>query len=504
MTRWIKLLAITALFLFYAPLLSAQTEPLSLTILHINDFHGHLLPYAEKSVNEQVPVGGAAYLSKMIERKRAENPGGTLLLSAGDMFQGSPISNLFGGESVMEVMNVLRFDAMTLGNHEFDWGQEALLRLKSLAEFPFLSANIRDSAGNRWGEVKPYVLLTRKGLKIAVIGVTTTETPQTTKASNVAGLRFQDPVTFLPAVVKETRQEGADLVVVLSHMGLDADMELASRVEGIDVIVGGHSHTAVMNPVVERGTVIVQAGSYGAYLGVLELRVDPHTHKVISYTRNNELHVVLAGPDAPWDQKVAQMVAKYNDRIKDELSQALGDTTVDLVRNPRDESNIGDLIADAMREATGSEIAIQNGGGIRADIPTGRITLQEVLTVLPFDNVLITMDLKGDQLLQILKENASTDRKTLQISGMTVQYDLKDAAKGGALQVRVGEHPLDPDRVYRVTTNDFLAAGGDHFTGFTEGKNVVYGDTLRDVFVTYLRKHSPVSPHVENRIIFQR
>jgi 2',3'-cyclic-nucleotide 2'-phosphodiesterase (5'-nucleotidase family) len=498
-------LVLVLLLSFCSPHLFAQDQaqqPIHLTVLHVNDLHGHILPYIDKSISEEIPVSGAAYLAKMIEAKRIVNPDGNLLLSAGDMFQGTPISNLFHGQSIMDIMNHLRFDAMAIGNHEFDWGREILDKLRSSASFPFLSSNIVDKQGGILAGAKPYTLLTRKNLKIAVIGITTPETAYGTKPANVSDLTFLDPVTILPGVIREVKSLGADLVLVLSHLGLDEDKSLARNVSGIDIIVGGHSHTAVIDPVKIDRTIIVQAGCYGLYLGVLQLDVDPSTRRIIDYTSANELKPVFAGPESPFDEKTASIVAAYNDQIKAEFARVVGETSVDLMRNPTEESNIGNLIADAMKEATKADVAFQNGGGIRADMAAGKITMEEVFTMLPFDNALVVMDLSGGQILQILEQNSTTDRKILQVSGLKVQYDLSAPDEAERVKASVDGKPIDPGKSYRVVTNDFLAAGGDRFSAFQQGANVVYDETVRDAFIAYLQKRSPVSPGIEDRIRF--
>lgn len=502
-------------------------ETLRLTILHVNDLHGHILPYMEKSVSEKSEVSGATYLSKMIEAQRAKNPDGTLLLAAGDMFQGTPISNIFHGKPVIEIMNHLKFDAMTLGNHEFDWGREALRNLISVAHFPFLSANIMDPQGSPLPGTKPYILLARNNLKIAVIGVTTPETSYTTNPNTVSDLSFPPPEEILPGVIEEARGKGASFIVVLSHLGLDADIELATRVAGIDVIVGGHSHTAVDDPVKSGETVIVQAGFYCLYLGVLDLQIDPSTHKIAGYTSNKELRIVVANSENERDAGVDEILAPYSKLIKDEFARVVGDTKVDLLTRPYEESNLGDLICDAMREASGAEIAFQNGGGIRANLNTGKITQELVYTVLPFDNQLVSMDLTGDQIVQLLEKSGSTENKILQVSGLSVAYDMRKP-KGARIQsVKILEEnpsktsgqkappgarsaasspssyvPIRPEKIYRVVTNDFLAAGGDQFVTFKEGKKIVYGENLRDILTAYLGNHSPVTQQVEERITF--
>jgi 5'-nucleotidase / UDP-sugar diphosphatase len=472
-----------------------------LTLLHINDLHGHLLPETGKPIGNTAPVGGAARLAQMIADERANNPDGVLLLSAGDMFQGTPISNIFRGQSVIELMNYLKFDAMALGNHEFDWGRDVLQQLAAAATFPFLTANIQDQQGHGLPLTKPYVLLKRGNLKLAIIGTTTPETAFTTKPDHVAGLTFRQPTDVLPQLVEEVRGAGADLIVLLSHSGFDADQVIAEQVAGLDVIVGGHSHTAVTHPLRVNNTIIVQAGCYGAYLGVLQLEVDPATHRILAYSRENELKPVLANSGKPVDENATRIVARYNDQTKDAFARVVGETVVDLQRSPREESNVGDLITDALREASGADLAFQNGGGIRSDIPRGKITLEAVYTLLPFDNVVVVMDLSGDQVRQIFEQNAGFDHQLLQVSGLTVNYDLTRPAGSRVIGVTVGNQPLEPRKTYRVATNDFLAAGGDQYTTFKEGANILYGDTLRDVFAAYLEKHSPVHPELQKRIV---
>ena len=200
-------LALPLILLPSSPVQALQAE-INLTILHVNDTHGHIIPFLDKSVDPERPVGGAEYLAGMIERERAANPDGTILLSAGDMFQGTPVSNLFHGKPVIEIMNYLRYDAMALGNHEFDWGQDVLHSIISSASFPVISANIFERGGGRIRGVKPYVILKKKGIRIAVIGVTTPETYYTTKTGNVTGLTFTPPEKVLPAIVRRVRAKG--------------------------------------------------------------------------------------------------------------------------------------------------------------------------------------------------------------------------------------------------------------------------------------------------------
>ena len=455
----------------------------------------------DKPADRMRPMGGAAYLAAMIEAEKTRNPRGVILLSAGDMFQGTPISDVFHGRPVLDMMNGLHFDAMTLGNHEFDWGRTTLAGIIESAAFPVLSANIVDRAGSYLPGVRPYVIVERKGVKIAVIGLTTPETPYATKAENVKDLTFLDPVRVLPGLLAEVRRKGATLIILLTHLGLDEDRRLAAAVEGIDVIVGGHSHTVVTDPVTVGRTRIVQAGSHGLYLGVLDLTVDEKTGRIEAATEKGELKAVFAGPDDPFDERIARDADRYREKTGAIFRQVVGETKVPLTRHADRESLLGDVIADAMRESAASEIAIQNSGAIRADIPAGRITLEQVATVLPFDDALVAMDLSGAALLELLERSIERRRGILQVSGLEVRLEAAAAGEIRVKAVRVNGAPLDVSRMYRVVTNDFLAAGGDKLGGFRKGRNVVYGEMVRDAFVAYLKQHSPLAPRTEERIV---
>jgi 2',3'-cyclic-nucleotide 2'-phosphodiesterase (5'-nucleotidase family) len=316
----------------------------------------------------------------------------------------------------------------------------------------------------------------------------------------VKGLTFTAPEAAVPPLIKEVKQKGARLVVLLTHLGLDRDKKLAAAVPGIDVIVGGHSHTVVTDPVVVGRTIIVQAGYYGLYLGVLELAVDEKTGRIVEATKTSELKPVSAGPDAKPDPDIARIVDTYDQRVRGRFAQVVGETTVDLVRRADGESNIGDVISDAVRAATGAEIAFHNSGGIRADIPAGKVNMEQIYTVLPFDNVVLAMDLKGEDILALLERSAGLAKGMLQVSGVTFRCDLTKLAGTRVSKVTVGKAPLDRLRTYRVATNDFLSAGGDRFTEFRKGTNIVFGGALRDVFVDYLRQRSPIAPTPEGRI----
>ncbi len=490
------------LMLLLSPAVLARQAEINLTILHVNDTHGHIIPYQDKSADPDRQVGGAEYLAKMIEQERASNPDGTILLSAGDMFQGTPVSNLFHGRPVIEIMNYLHYDAMALGNHEFDWGQDVLNSMISSASFPVVSANVFKRGGRHIQGVKPYVILKRKGVRVAVIGITTPDTYYTSKPGNLNGLTFVYPEKVLPALIRRVRAQGASIVIALTHDGLDSDRELARKVRGIDIIVGGHSHTAIKNPVIESGTVIVQAGSNGIYLGVMNITFDPAKKKILSFTRKDELRLVSPASGAQLDPNVALIVDKYEAKVRTEFSRVIGTAAADLTRDSSRESDLGDIVTDAMRDTSGAQIAFQNGGGIRSDLLKGPITLESVFTALPFDDDLVTMDLTGEQIREILEKSVLSENM-LQVSGMQIVYDLSKPAGAKAASVEVEGKPLAARATYRVVTNDFLAAGGDRFNIFKQGRNISVGQPQRDAVADYIRKDSPIHVQVRNRITFR-
>ena len=483
----------------------AASASVSLTILHVNDVHGRIFPYVERAIDQAQPVSGAAYLAAMIASERARNPEGTMLLSAGDMFQGTPVSNLFRGRPVIEIMNRIGFDAMALGNHEFDWGLEALGQIVRSASFPVVCANMADARRKGPPGVKPYVFVNRKNVKVAIIGLLTPDTAHMTNPKNLDGYAISDPEKVAPRLIEEVRRKGAGMVVLLTHLGIDADRSLAASVRGIDVIVGGHSHTPLMDPVRVGKTIIVQAGHNGLYLGVLDLIVDERTGRILKATEKNELRLVTANKGDPSDRIVAAIANQYGEKVKDRFQQVVGATRAALARSGEGESSMGDAVTEAMRESTGSQIAIHNSGGLRDDIPEGPITMEQVFTVLPFDDVVVTMDLKGADLLDLFEMSVGRGaRGMLQVSGVRIEYDPAGPERGRIKSVFVGGAPLRREKTYRVSTIDFLAQGGDRFSPLERGAHLSYGKDVRDVFCEYLKRHSPLSAPEGGRIVRQK
>lgn len=476
------------------------TGPIKITILHTNDMHGHLMPETDKNI---VPppekVGGAAYLATLIKQYRNGNPGRTLLLDDGDIAQGTPVSNLFWGRPMAEFMNMMKYDAGTIGNHEFDWGAPPFRALVNLRKFPVVCANVIDV---RTGKVpfgmRRFIVKDLDGLKVGITGVITATTPSMSFKQNVASFRFDDETEALKTVIPEMRKAGAQAIVVLSHNGDKDDSRLAQAVPGIAVIVGGHSHTAIDEPVFVNGTVVVQAGKYMRYLGKLDVTLDPKTHKVVGYTKKNELIPVITAKIKP-DPAIAAMVTRYTEQIGPAMDQVVGQSADDLPRTPATgqcDSVLGDVVADSLRDRTGADIAVYNAGGIRTEFTKGPIKMGDVYTLLPFDNYVVILQLTGDQVQRLFAQGLSDSHGTVQISGAS----FKVGADGKPTDILIGGQPVDPKKTYKVATVDFLAEGNDGLLVFKEIKDRVYDALARDVFVMYVRKSSPLKAPATGRI----
>jgi 5'-nucleotidase/UDP-sugar diphosphatase len=480
------------------------TEPADSTetivILHTNDFHGAIEPDATKG------TGGLVNLVSLIDQLRAEDLERTLLLDAGDIFQGTYVSNSTQGEVVMAAMNVAGYDAWALGNHEFDWGQEVLRARIAQAEFPGLAANVVDvSSGEVWDAVEPYTVVQVGRARVAILGLAYPDTPVINKPQNVAGLDFRGAAETVRRYLTDLENE-ADLIVVLSHLGYDGDVALAKAVGGIDVIVGGHSHMYLETPRKIADTIVVQAGASGQVLGRLEVTVDLTTGNVVDYARRQGLLPVTDDVDAV-NQEVQALVESALAEAANTMNQPIGEAAVTLEPQREGEFALGNLVVDAMlaAEVDGqpADIAMHNNGGIRAALPKGPITYGQVYAVLPFDNRLMALDLTGAQVLRILEYSVSARAGAMQVAGMTFRFSMSLSPGQRIREATVGGEPLDPERVYRVVTIDYLASGGDGQETFAEGINPAYGDPTVWVVAEYIRAHSPVHPRIEGRIVGQ-
>lgn len=505
-----KLTTTTLCLFLFLSVSFAFGETAEIRILHMNDFHGFAEPYKPFGSDEM--LGGISYLSEVANKLRKEKP--SLLLSAGDMIQGNNWANLSQGESVIALMNAMGFDAMVVGNHEFDFGQDILKKRISESKFPVLGANVE-----RLDSLKPFVINEVKGVKIAIVGIVTEETPESTHPKNVVGLRFNSIEKTIRKYLQELTGK-TDIIIVLSHIGHHADRELAEKVKGIDVIIGGHSHTKVTKPVQVGNTIIVQAWEHGKALGVLDLTIEDK--KIVKF----DGHLEEIGPAlSKKDETISFIVEKYNKKVDFVLNEKVGYADVDLDgENVRQrETNLGNLIADIMRNSSGADVTIINGGGIRTSIKKGAVRVKDIYSVLPFDNYIVAIKLKGKEIKEAIEHGVSVLGESAgrfpQVSGLRFSFSPSPKAGSRIKEIFIAGKPIEPDREYIVATNDFLAAGGDGYKAFGEavkaskdfsivggmmkGEKLVYNDSsrwLRDVVIEYIKTRKKISLQIEGRI----
>lgn len=511
--------------------LALKAPDYQLRVLHVNDTHANI---------ENTPRQITA-----INEHRNGNTN-NLLLHAGDVFSGTLYFNEFKGLADLELMNLAGFDAFTFGNHEFDLGTETLLPFVQSAEFPFVSANVDFSDDalmkrlqNNTYTAKPHdgkiydgIIKNVNGEKVGIFGLTTAET---TSISSPGDVKFEEYINSAKASVKAFKKQGVDKIIALTHIGYndgggDNDLELANQVEGIDIIVGGHSHSQLNEPVVvdkyKEPTVIVQANEYSKYLGELDVSFDKKG-KVIAYdgelisidAKNTEGSYIFAE-----DPAAAQILAKYKPIVDAKKKQVVGTTAVDLIGgNPAartGETNLGNLIADGMLDKAkainpNTVIALQNGGGVRTTLKAGPITLADVMTVLPFSNALAIMEISGAELKTALEHSVSAAPSAsggyLQVAGMRFTYDSSKPVGTRVQSVEINQNgeytSLVDTQNYFAATNIFTAKGGDGYSVFADiyadGRVSEPGFVDWEIFSDYIQSfpEQTVSPNVEGRII---
>ena len=471
-------------------------------LLHTDDIHGRLDFEVVKSGSSSFTQGGMATLATQVNVLRARSPERTVLVDAGDAWQGTFISNANRGEAVTKAMSLMKYDAMAVGNHDFDWGQDVLAQRAKEASFPFLATNVVETkTGKVPSYLKPYIVKDAGLAKVGILGITNPQGNTIIKATSVAGLKFAEATQVQPFLSELQKQ--ADIIVVVAHIGSADATKLAREVPGIDVIVAGHDHQPVQTARVEGKTTIVDSGAYTQYLGRLDIIVDPATHKMKDAVRANELIAVAASQTLKADPDIAAIVESRRAEADKYTSRVVGTILNDL-DNPRDECGLGNMIGDALveygqKQGWKTDVAFYNAAGVRSPLKAGPVNYGQLYQVLPFENTVVSVDLTGDQLKEVL-EDASGRAGRLQIGGGRWVYRFSNPVGQRVLEATIAGQPLDPRRVYHVATIDYLLLGGDGHTWFGKGTNVIYGDIEVDAVSAYMTAHSPLDPKVEGRI----
>jgi len=524
-------------------------RPFTLTIAHLNDTHSHQEPTVVNLVvdgaKHPVSLGGFACLQTAVDELRAHERN-VLLFHAGDAVQGTLYFSLFNGTVDFDGLNRLGVDAMTFGNHEFDRGPAAMPGFLKQAKFPFVSCNI-DFTGELAiaSLVKPWLIREIDGQKIAILGVTTEDTPIST--SNVGNVKFEDPVRAVSRNVAELERQGIHKIILLSHLGYGEDQRLASRVSGVDLIVGGHSHTLlgdakafgrlglkpegaypteVISPRGEK-VLVVQAGQWGEMLGELKVSFSPggvvetyeaHETLIVGEDgRSIEAALKASGVAriVPESKIAAEALAPFTQQLKAYRSTALSTVECDLVRSLN--GGPGPLIADSMRMAVPTScMAILNYGGVRRDLRSGIISLGDVLEVLPFGSTLNVLDLSGAELKAALEEDVEFLHKKFAgaeplplpyVSGAryTVCHHEPMGSRIRSLAILEADgnyREVQPAKVYRIVVNNFEAGGGDGFATLKTAARYRFDTGIidADAFAAFLRKAGKVAVPAEVRI----
>ncbi len=471
-----------------------------LIILHTNDMHGQVYPYYFKQMGAY--YGGVANLAARINQLREEyGKDKILLIDAGDISQGTPVSNIFQGDPMTDYMNYIGYDCTTFGNHEFDWGQKALLRQVQRRKFPTVCANVIETAtGQVPTGVKPYIVVERAGMKIGIIGVATPSTPRMSFHKNVEGLEFLDSVETINKYREELNKQGIKVIGVVSHNGYKEDLDIAKEVKGITFIIGGHSHTPVYNPYMVNGIPVCQAGEWGKFIGFERLKIDADTGKTISF-EGKLIHNIAA------DEKLAKQLAPYKEKVDKSMNEVLGDLSADITHleyqvKGSGTTSAGDVVTDIMKAVTGADVAFINTHGIRASLPKGTITRGSVFTILPFDNALMTCEVKGSDLAKIIEYYVDRPSFT-QVAGIKCDYDSKKPFDHRVTNIKINGKDLDPNKTYKIATIDFLFGASKDCKELQNAKNINTAKVLRDEVEAYIKqkKHIVVPEEIRIKVL---
>ena len=432
--------------------------------------------------------------------------GPTLLLDAGDLMTGTPISTLdyqgVAGGAIVELMNRVGYDAMALGNHEFDLGRAACTAAIGRARFPVLCANLADSTGELFtARDGGTVILERGGVRIAIIGLILDDLARVVPRSVITGLTVRPSIQVAREQVAKL-DPVSDLIVVLTHQGLEASKNLARAVPGIDVIVAGHDHDLTREPIEQSGVLIVETGSRLERLGRLDLRVE--RDEVTDYRYELIDLVAEEASGGPEIEPVRVLVDEMDRQIQADYGQVLAELLTPFERRPRSESNLGDWVTDALRQAGGAEFAVTNSSGLRTDVAAGPLTKRELYGVAPFPNVLCTFLATGEDLLDFARSNARKalgrehgESSIVQVSGLSYSYDRK----GRVADLRVGGRPVQPDSVYQGASHDFLVLSQfERYLGFEPRAVQVSTRLVTDVLYAAARAQGRIDTRVEGRI----
>lgn len=482
----------------FLPIPAQAAVEQTLTLLFTNDTHNRLEPFDHIELKQK--VGGVVRRARYFESVRQSNPQ-TLTLDAGDVFQGTPFYNFYLGEPDILAMNMLGYDAMAMGNHDLDNGMANLRQKVQYAHFPVLCANVTEKNTDLL-VFRPFQIFERNGLKIAVMGFISEHAWQAVALPQKEGLTFHDPIPIAQKLVAELRPK-VDLIISLHHMGIWFDEPFAKAVPGVDLIIGGHSHTEMEKaqlvsngaPNGIGGTLIMHAGHMGVWVGRLDLTLN-HRKQITRYSSERVLM------DASWDrQPLPEMLEGYAQRLRVDMGKTVGEALEDFSVAGKYDGPfaLGSLLADILRLALKTDVGIMNTGGVRNGLNKGPIQMGEIFEILPFDNLANRFELRGDMLRKVVEISASRLKvsKNLQFSGLVYTLEGKKVT-----EILVQGKPLDPQHWYSVSAPEYVFQGNEAIS-FEGARNVQMLDrrTLRDMVLAYIQQNPRLSHPKEPRLI---
>jgi 5'-nucleotidase / UDP-sugar diphosphatase len=514
-------------------------EDLKLNLLFTNDVHGGIDRTPATFINPDFPpmLGGGGTAATIIKdyRSLSSPTQATLLFDIGDFFQGHPIGTVTKGKAIINYYNEIGYDALALGNHDYDTGEKSLIEAVANAQFPILSSNIVYKDTKEIPPyIRPYVILEKLGLKIGVIGLTTTDIAKMSFPDNVRGLEFTNEKEALNKYIPIVKEQGADLIIVIGHMGLpyepepayqsryNADgssknterywgydaQELAHEVDGIDVFFGGHMHKGFAKPWSDpiTHTLVLTGYAYGSNLGIITLKIDPATKKIAGYElpaiREGAL-VTLFDDEFMPDEQISQSIKAEQKIAEKGMDEIVGEAAFYLSKENVDaQSLIGNMCTDAMRAEVNADFGFLNLGGVRGQIAAGPITYRKVFDVMPFDNQIVSFMCNGAFLKRIIEMRVAGGRHGLLVSGVNVVYSKARADMDRVTKLMINGQPWEPNKMYKVATTDFLMQGNAGLTLLTsvpEDQITNYQTNLRDGIVNYIKKNSPVRTKIDDR-----
>lgn len=508
----IQKLRLVTFLLFLSAIGFSQTGTKELTILYTNDFHSAFDPIPAYWLKGSPKLGGAAQLTTMINQIRAKEKN-TFLFDAGDMFTGM-LSNVSEGEILMEMMMSMKYDAMGIGNHEFDYGSKNFINQMNRVSFPVLGDNIFYK-GTNIPYSRPYTIIEKNGIRLGVIGIIGLDAFSVLWQEGSADLEFRNPIPITKKIIEELKPQ-VDIIIVLAHQGktgpqqtdaearpevqrdFDEDIRFCKEVPGVDIYIGGHAHRGIEVPYKEptNGALIVQTYGYGTRLGYIKVQVKDGKVN----TAKGELKKVWSDKYVP-DAGVLAKINAYKNKSASKIGQPLGTLKNRLVRDYQRESSLGSFIADIIREAGKADIGFENAGGIRADIPAGLVTNGNVLDAVPFFNNLSVLEMTGKQIKEVLEQGFSLERGMMQVSGLTAWYDMSKPIGQRLVKLNIGNVPGNDEKLYKVATNSFVADGGDLYMTFHDLKKTNSVTPFSSFVIDYIKENKIIDVPKMGRLI---